>query len=113
MNVKPLIVAICLSGCANDSQVQLQRKLTQFEDGPVTAMIERFGPPSQQTEVEGQRWYVWSSSQESFALAYYMGYENDSSYRAHCKVSAEVHHGTVLQVRREGNLKDCEWLGLI
>jgi len=112
MNIRLLLIVVCLSGCASNSQTQLQRRLTGFEGGPLTAMVERFGAPTQQSEIDGQRWLVWAASQESFAQAYYMGFENDPTYLARCRISALVSDDIVVQVLRDGNLEDCKILGL-
>jgi hypothetical protein len=104
-----IVVCVCLSACAKD-QTQLQRELTRFEGRPVEAMIARLGTPTQQTDTGGEHWYVWSASERSFALGYWLGYEGDSTYEARCKVSARVKGDIVKEVRREGSLEDCEWL---
>jgi len=112
MNLRPLLITLCLCGCTTNSQTQLQRQLTAFEGRPVTAMIERLGAPSQETEIDGQRWYIWSASRESFSQAYWMGYENYPTYVARCQVKARVSEDVVRQVLRDGNLEDCKVLGL-
>ena len=113
MKFVPVLIAACLAGCSTVSQTKLRNDLAAFQGKPVTAMIERFGAPAQQSEADGKRLLTWSAEQESFGQAYYMGFENDSSYVASCRISALVNDDIVEQIVRDGTLEDCKVLGLI
>jgi hypothetical protein len=95
-----------------ESSSQLERQLTAFQGKPVGEMIAKLGEPTEQRDVDGKRLFTWRKEQESFAEGYWMGFENDSSYRARCVVTAQVRDQTVVNITHEGTLEDCRYLGL-
>jgi hypothetical protein len=113
MKLVPVLIAACLAGCSTVSQTKLQGELATFQGKPVSAMIERFGVPAQQREADGKRLLTWSKQQESFGQAYYMGFENDSSYVARCRIDALVSDDIVERITHDGTLEDCKVLGML
>ena len=128
MRLPALLIAACLAGCGSGSSSrlsgaldvfkgsstsELSRDLSAFQGKPVDEMIARFGEPTQQREVNGQRVLTWNAEERSFLEGYWLGFENDSTYEARCVITAQVREQTVVKVDHQGNLEDCKFLGLI
>jgi hypothetical protein len=108
-----LLIVVTAAGCALDSVSKLQGHLRTFQGKPEAALLDRYGEPDEQRDADGQRWLTWSAQERSFHEGYWLGFENESTYVARCRIIAVVRNATVVQVTHEGNIEDCRSLGMI
>ena len=108
-----VLLLVALSGCATRSQPQLEAALNRLVGQPESALLERYGEPDARNSLDGQRWLTWNAEEHSFHEGYWLGYENDSTYVARCRIRARVQDAKVVQVLQEGNIQDCWSLGML
>lgn len=62
-----LVLMLALTGCS--STVVLDRELPKLVGQPVDVAVSRFGLPTSEQTIMGQRVYAWSNSEQDVSLA--------------------------------------------
>lgn len=62
-----LVLLLALAGCS--STVVLDRELPKLVGQPVDVAVAKFGMPTSEQTIIGQRVYVWSNSEQDVSLA--------------------------------------------